>query len=86
MNEKKRFGAFSSSVDPSQVSLTVESVIKLIGLVLGGYLSYKGSGMVIDDETIKQVTDAITLVVVSAMSIWQSANLLFGIVRKFIRS
>ena len=80
----RKFGAFSSSVNPEEVSLTIESVIKLIGLIVGGFLAMKGSGAVINDELIKQTTDAFTVIAVSGMAVWQSANFLFGLFRKLV--
>ena len=83
----KKFGAFnvSSSTNPKEISLTIESIVKVIGLIIGGFLTVKGSSIVIDDVTLEQTSNALTIIAVSGMSIWQSANILFGIFRKFTK-
>lgn len=80
----KKFGVFTSSVDPSQISLTVESVVRIIGLMVGGYGAIKGSHVVIDNTVIQQTTDALVAVITSGIVVWQSANLLFGLFRKVV--
>lgn len=81
----RKFGGLNvgSSVNPNQISATIEAIVKLLGLVIGGFLTVKGSTMVIDDAIIAQTTNAFVSIATAGMAIWQSANLLFGVFRKF---
>ena len=83
--EKKKFGAFTSSTNPNEISLTVESVIKLIALAVGGWAAVSGNGMIISDAVVNQTIDGFTVIITSGLAIWQSANLLFGVFRKLVK-
>ena len=76
----------SSSVDPNKISLTVESVIKLVALLVGGWATVSGNGLVIPDQVVNQTVDGFTVIITSGLAIWQTMNVLFGIFRKFVKS
>lgn len=80
---EKKFGAFSSSDNPQELSLTVSSVVKLVAIALSAIGAYKGVDLTISDGELQQVTDALLALVVAGFSIQQSCNLLLGIFKKF---
>ena len=73
----KKFGALSSSVDPSQLSKSVEAVIKIVGggLVLLGVLS---SG------DIQALLGQVGTLVPAVYVLWNFAELVFGLIRKVV--
>lgn len=73
----KRFGALSSSVDPSQLSKSVEAFIKIIGggLVLFGVLS---------SADLQALLGQIGTVVPAVYVLWNFAELAFGLLRKVV--
>jgi hypothetical protein len=80
MNESnqpyRRFGAFSSSVDPNKLAKTVEGVLKAIA----GLVAYMGVSAVAGDINSlgEQLSQGITL----GYALWGVAETAFGIVRK----
>lgn len=80
----RKFGAFTSSVNENEISLTVESIVKLVALVIGGWATVKGNGTIIPDVVVNQTVDAFTIIIVSGLAVWQSANTLFGLFRKMV--
>lgn len=83
MDQEKRFGAFSSSVDPKKLSETVEGIIK----VVAGLAAYFGMSAVTPDiqNAGNQIQALILLGTQMApliYSAWNSATILFGLVRK----
>lgn len=75
MNPK--YGALSSSVDPSQLSKTVESAIKIVGggLVLLG---------VVSNTEIQALIGQVGTVVPAVYVIWNFAEMVFGLLRKVV--
>lgn len=74
---ERKYGALSSSVDPSQLSKSVEAFIKIIGggLVLLGALS---------QSDLTQLTNGLSTAVPAVYVIWNFAELAFGLVRKVV--
>lgn len=81
---EKKFGKFTSSANPNEISLTVESVVKIVALLVGGWGMLKGNNLIVSDAIINQTVDGFTIIITSGIAIWQSANLLFGMFRKFV--
>jgi hypothetical protein len=79
----KKFGFLSSSVDPQQLSLTVESAVKLIGVLIGGYATLTHmNGFIFGQVELQAISDAIVVIITSALAIYQSSQLIFGLFRK----
>lgn len=78
----RRFGALSSSVDGNQLSLTVESV----GKVLIGLVAWYSVGHVADPMAAQNQVQAIIDLVVQAIplsfSLWHACNGIWGAARK----
>lgn len=78
----KKYGAFSSSVNPQNLSATVEGAIQLIAsiLVFGGFLTVADSTTLLA-HTNQLIGDVMVLVpLVSAM--WGLCTAIFGLIRK----
>lgn len=76
MNERK-YGALSSSVNPQELSKSVEAFIK----VVGGGLILLGA---ITQSDLNQLTNGLTTLVPSVYVIWNFAELTFGLFRKVV--
>lgn len=81
---EKRFGVFSSSIDPQQLSLTVESAVKVIAgtLVFAGVLTTADSTTLLAQVPVL-ITDVLALAPL-AYAVWHSANIVFGLLRKAV--
>lgn len=81
---KPRFGALSSSVDSNQLSLTVESIGKiLIGIV--GYLAIGHVTNPADAQSQLQVIiDLTAQAIPMGYSLWHTLNAVWGAIRKLI--
>lgn len=75
----------SSSTDPEKISLTVESFVKLVALIVGGWATVTGNGVVVSDTVVNQTVDGFTIIITSGLAIWQAALMLWGIFRKFVK-
>lgn len=82
MNNKK-FGAASSSVDPSQFSLTIASALKLVatGAMYLGLIH--GIDATTLDAQVQSLTDSLLTVATSAIAIYQAGDFIVGLVRKW---
>lgn len=83
MGTEKKFGAFSSSVNPQELSKTVEGVMKIVA----GLAAALGMSAILPDiNTIQtQVVALIALGVQAApliYSAWNAAEAIFGAIRK----
>lgn len=80
----RKFGAFSSSVDPQQLSLSVTSAANVIIGLLGTFLAYKG----FDSGAITTQLQAIVAIAVTLIPVgfttWHSLQLGYGLLRKVI--
>ena len=81
---ERKFGAFSSSVNPQELSLTVVSVVKMIGLLIGSYASAKGIDAVITEPQLELIAQAVIAIITAGLTIVQSGDLLLGIFRKIV--
>ena len=79
---ERKFGALSSSVNPQELSLTVVSVVKMIGLLIGSYASAKGIDAVITDQQLELIAQTVVAIITAGLTIVQSGDLLLGIFRK----
>lgn len=80
----RRFGALSSSVDPTQLSLTISSV----GKVLAGFLAFlaaaKGLDPAVAQNESQLIIDMIAQGIPLAYSLWNSCNAIWGAARKLL--
>lgn len=74
--QNKRFGAFSSSVDPEKLAKTVEGSIK----ALAGFIAFLGVGQVTGD--INNIAEQAAQLVTLGYSIYGVSETLFGLIRK----
>ena len=81
---EKKFGAFSSSTNPQELSLTVTSILKIVGLLIGSIASAKGVDVMISNEQLDQVAQAVIVIITAGATILQSGELILGIVRKVL--
>ena len=77
MNPTRRFGAFSSSIDPNKLSETVESALK----VIGGILLTVG---IISTPQLNAILGQVGVIVPAAYALWNAGNVLFGAFRKIV--
>lgn len=81
---ERKFGAFSSSANPQELSLTVTSIVKILGLLIGSISSAKGVDVMISNEQLDQVAQAVIVIITAGATILQSGELILGIVRKVL--
>ena len=72
MDNKPRFGAFSSSVDPEKLSLTVKSLLPLVIFAIKAY-----GGVELTQSELEAPIDVLLLIVSSGFVFW-------GLVRKLL--
>jgi len=74
---ERKYGALSSSVNPQELSKSVEAVIKIVGggLVLLGALS---------QEDLNTLSNGLTTAVPAIYILWNFAELAFGLIRKVV--
>lgn len=74
---ERKYGAFSSSVNPQELSLTVTSIAKVvIGMLVSfGFFTTTGA-----NTTLEQIP----VIVSAGYATWQGAEALWGAVRKII--
>ncbi len=80
--QQKRFGAWSSSTDPAEISSTVESVIKVLAMLLSALGAMKGLDWAISASEIQNYASLITAGIVGALVVWQSSQALWFAARK----
>lgn len=77
MNEYKRFGALSSSVDGRKLAATVQGALKLGS----GILVYMGIVTAVEASAIIEQS---TLFMSSILAAWGALEMLYGILRKVV--
>lgn len=79
---KKKFGAFSSSANPEEISLTVQSTLKVAGSLIAMLGAIKGINLIIPASVLQEATDAITVVITSGIAIYHAGDILWGLGRR----
>lgn len=84
MNESKKYGAITSSYDPQAISATVLAITKMVagGAVFFGYLTVADSTTLLTSVPVF-VNDALAFVPLG-YAVWNSAETIFGILRKLL--
>ncbi len=80
--QTKRYGAWSSSTDPAEISLTVETVVKILGIILGGIGTIKGVNLMIPPSTAQAIVDIATAGIAGGLTVYHSGQLLWGLFKK----
>ena len=80
----RRFGALSSSVDPQNLSLTVESAVKLLLGLVALYATSKGLDVASATTQVQAIIDVGTQAVAAAFTLYSAIMVGYGLVRKFI--
>lgn len=80
---QRRFGAFSSSVDPSQLSLMVESAGKVLVGLVGWYAVGHVADPAIAQSQAQAIIDMIAQAIPVGYSLWHLLNGIWGGLRKF---
>lgn len=84
MEPTKKFGPFSSSIDPEKLGTTIQAVAR----VVSGMLLFSGVISVEDNTTIMtqvpQAVAAAAAIVPLAYSVWHASEVVFGILRKAV--
>lgn len=76
--DNRKFGALSSSVDPSKLAKTVEGAIK----VVGGIVVYFGYSKISGD--INSLAEQVGTLVTLGYSFFGAAEMAFGLIRKIV--
>ena len=74
---ERKYGALSSSVNPQELSKSVEAFIKIVG----GGLILLGA---ITQGDLNQLTNGLSTMVPAVYVIWNFAELVFGLCRKVV--
>lgn len=80
----RRFGALSSSIDPTKLSETVQALAKVLAgiLVFAGVLTVGDSTSIL--ANVNQIITQVLIIIPIAYSVWNSAQVIFGLIRKAI--
>lgn len=82
---EKKFGMFSSSVNPQEFSKSWEAGLKIIGTIAGVLVTLPTVNQFISQIEIQTVINSLTVAGGAIVAIYQSGELIFGIVRKVIQ-
>lgn len=75
---------FASSLDPSKISLTVESLAKMAVFLFGAYAMNKGFDPTTATSQIQAIRDAVLVIVPAGFALYHACVALYGIIRKFM--
>lgn len=82
--DAKKYGALSSSVNPQELSLTVESIGKVIIGIIGWVVVSKGMDAATAQTQLQALVDLVAQAIPMAFTLWASMLTGYGIIRKFI--
>lgn len=74
---------FQSKLDPTQVSLTVESIAKTLSIVVTAFAVMKGVDATPLNEAIKNLSETAIVFVSASVATYHAGQTVYGIVRKF---
>lgn len=77
-----KYGIFTSTQDPQQLSQTVSSILNMLAYIVTATAALKGVHIFISNIEIQQITDAFVTVITSGMMIYQSGKFAVGLFRK----
>ena len=85
MNNKV-YGVFSSSADPTQISLTVSSFVTGVGAILGTLAALNIIPVVISTADLQQVSTVLTASIGAGFTIYQGGQFFYGLFRKILNN
>ena len=74
---------FQSKLDPTKVSLTIESAAKTITVIATSFAMLKGVDATPINEAIKNLSETAIVLVSSAVATYHAGQTVYGVVRKF---
>lgn len=74
--------ALQSSVDPTQLSLTIDSIAKTAIGLIGTLIAYKGIDSQPITTQLQAIVDAVVTVIPVGFAAWHSMQILVGLWRK----
>ncbi len=83
MNNKV-YGVFSSSEDPTQISLTVASAVKGGGAFLLTLISLHLIPEFISSADVQSISDALTISIGAGFTMYHSVQIIYGFFRKIL--
>jgi hypothetical protein len=75
-------GLFASSIDPTQLSLTIESASKVLIGLIGWFAVSKGLDVATAQTQLQAIVDLIAQAIPVAFTLWNSLLTIWGLVRK----
>lgn len=78
----KKYGIFSSSQDPQQLSLAVQSAAKVLIGILGAYAAFQGLDQTAVTNVLQQFIDIVATLIPVAYATFHSLELAWGLLRK----
>lgn len=78
----KKYGILSSSIDPTQLSLTVESFSKVLIGLAGWYAVSKGMDATTAQTQLQAIIDLAVQAIPLAFTLWNTLLTIWGLVRK----
>lgn len=74
---------FQSSLDPSKVSLTIQSLTKFVIFVIGYFAMSKGFNPEDATTNVQAISDIVISLVPAVFAVYHGCEALYGIARKF---
>lgn len=82
--KNKRFGSLTSSVNENELSLTFQSIAKVLIGIVGWYAAQKGLDPNAATNQFQQIVDLGVMTVPALFAAFHSLQALWGLIRKFI--
>jgi len=74
--------AFASSIDPTKLSLTIESGSKVIIGIIGSLIALKGVDATPITNQVQVIVDSVVTGIAVGFTAWHSMQTVYGLVRK----
>lgn len=75
--------AFQSSIDPTQLSLSVSSGTKTIIGIIGVLVAYKGLDVTSITSQLQAIVDMVVTAIPAGFAVWHAMLTVYGLIRKF---
>ena len=76
--------SIQSSVDPTKISLTIESLANFIGFIIGYYLMKKGFDPSVATNIVQYIADTTVTIIPTGFAMWHGVHAIFGAIRKLV--
>lgn len=84
MNTEPKYGVLSSSVNPQELSLTVEAFMKSISFIAVYLFASKGLPVDQAQALYSQIISLVVQMIPAIISVWFAGQSLFGLFRKLV--